>query len=149
IFTRARYRSRWYFLLLATLIIDYNLYAAFAPISSPGKLELQIGQSMPSELADKQREREPIRYHLMLNPSEGIFNPYWFYGHEMATGYDPLINLRYLTFSGINEAGRSDRPSLLEEKDRTLDILNVKYVLIPTPLLETSSAPSPVLSERL
>src|SRR5262249_13614843 len=42
IFTRARYRSRWYFLLLALVIIDFNLYATFAPISSQSKLESQI-----------------------------------------------------------------------------------------------------------
>lgn len=139
IFTRAGRRDRWYLLLLASLIIDLNLYAMFAPISAPGKAEEMIGRNMPSELAPRQSEREPIRYHLMLHPAEGLFNPYWFYGHEMATGYDPLINLRYLNFTGINEAGRSYLPTLLDEKDRTLDLLNVKYVLIPASLLDAAT----------
>ncbi len=145
IFTQAQRRVRWYLLLLASLIIDFNLYATFAPINNPDKLESLIGRSMPADLAARQSEREPIRYHLMLKPAEGVFNPFWFYGHEMATGYDPLVNMRYTTFSGLNEAGRSDLPTLLDEKDRTLDLLNVKYVLISAPLLDAS----PATGERL
>ncbi|MGH9767098.1 MAG: hypothetical protein ACREAB_06645, partial [Blastocatellia bacterium] len=140
IFTRTRHRARWYSLLLASLIIDFNLYATFAPINNPNKLESLIGRSMPPELTARQSEREPIRYHLMLNPTEGEFNPFWFYGHEMATGYDPLMNMRYLNFSGLNADGRSTLPTLLDENDRTLDLLNVKYVLIPAPLPDVSSA---------
>lgn len=140
IFTRAQHRARWYLLLLASLVIDFNLYATFAPINNPDKLESLIGRSMPPELASRQSEREPIRYHLMLKSAEGVFNPFWFYGHEMATGYDPLINLRYLTFSGFNEAGRSTNSTLLDQNNRTLDLLNVKYVLISAPLLDVSSA---------
>jgi hypothetical protein len=140
IFVRAKNRGRWYFLLLALLIIDFNLYATFAPINNQHKLETLIGKSMPPELAARQSELDPIRYHLMLNPLEGSFNPFWLYGHEMVTGYDPLINVRYLTFSGINEAGRSTLPTLLDARDRTLDLLNTKYVLIPAPMLNPPAA---------
>lgn len=135
VFARTTRRARWYPLLLAALLLDFNLYATFAPISNPFKLEAFIGRSMPAELAAAQSRSEPTRYHLMLSPMEGSFNPYWFHGHEMATGYDPLMNVRYLTFSGINEAGRSTLPTMLDERDRTLDLLNVRYVLVPAPLL--------------
>jgi hypothetical protein len=144
-FTQSRNRVRWYYLVLAALVIDFNLYATFAPITNPAKLESLIGRSMPSDLASKQSEREPIRYHFMLDPTDGVFNPFWFYGHEMATGYDPLMNKRYLNFSGVNEAGRSELPTLLDENDRTLDLLNVKYVLISGALL----APAPPAHDRL
>lgn len=140
IFTRSQHRARWYGALLALLIIDFNLYAAFAPINKPDKLESSIGRSIPRELASRQDDRAPFRYHLSLNPSEGLFNPYWFYGHEMATGYDPMVNLRYMTFTGINETGGSALPTLLDEKDRTLDLLNVKYVLISAPSGVASTA---------
>lgn len=144
IFLRTGRRDRWSFLLLALLIIDFNLYASFAPISNPAKFESLIGQSMPPELIAKQNERQPIRYHLMLNPTESSFSPFWFYGNEMVTGYDPLLSLRYRTFSGINEAGRSTLPTLLDAQDRTLDLLNVNFVLIPesmfnSPALDESS----------
>ena len=104
-FTLTRHRARWYPLLLVALLADYQLYAIFAPISSQGNLETMIGHVRPPEL--RQSELEPIRYHLLLRPNEGAFNPFWFYGYEMATGYDPLINQRYQTFSGINEARRA------------------------------------------
>jgi hypothetical protein len=135
LFFRTAHRLRWY-LLLAALIVDFNLYSTFAPINNPLKLEAFLGKSMPPELIARQSERQPVRYHLMLNPDEGVFNPYWFYGQEMVTGYDPLLNDRYLTFSGINEAGRSTLSTLLDGRDRTLDLLNVDYVLIPAPVLD-------------
>jgi Bacterial membrane protein YfhO len=143
IFARTRRPGRWYLLLLSSLIIDFGLYAAFAPINRPGKLESgkfesPIGKSIPPELAARQSERDPIRYHLLLNPGPIAFNPYWFYGHEMATGYDPLINLRYTTFSSIDEVGRSTLPTLLADRDRTLDLLNVHYLLIPRRMLDAS-----------
>lgn len=135
LFMRAGRRAEWYPVLIGVLIFDFYMYAIFAPISNTIKLESLIGKSMPPELAAKQKERDPLRFHLMLNPMEGSFNPYWFYGSEMATGYDPLLYTRYLAFSGINEAGRSTLPSLVETRDRTLDLLNVRYLLIPEKLL--------------
>jgi hypothetical protein len=132
--TRSR-RIDWYPALLGILIFDFYLYTIFAPISNTLKMESYIGKSIPPELAAKQKERNPLRYHLMLAPMEGSFNPYWFYGSEMATGYDPLLYTRYLTFSGINEAGRSMLPALVEPRDRTLDLLNVRYLLIPEQML--------------
>jgi len=131
IFTRSAHRVRWFGLLLAILLIDYNLYAAFAPINNPVKLEGELGRAMPGSLAARQSEGEPIRYHLMLDPATGEFSPLLFYGEEMATGYDPMLNGRYKTFSGIDEAGRSYLTTMLEPQDRTLDILNVRYILVP------------------
>jgi Bacterial membrane protein YfhO len=130
-FTRSAHRGRWFGLLLAFLLIDYNLYAAFAPINNSLRMEEQMGRVMPRSITALQSEREPIRYHLMLNPATGEFSPLIFYRHEMATGYDPMLNERYKTFSGIDEAGRSYLTTMLESQDRTLDILNVRYILIP------------------
>jgi hypothetical protein len=147
-FVRTRRPGRGYLLLDSSLIVDFSLYAACAPINRPGKLESgkfesPIGKSIPPELAAQQSERNPIRYHLLLNPGPIAFNPYWFYGHEMATGYDPLINTRYTIFSSIDEVGRSALPTLLDARDRTLDLLNVRYLLVPRRMLDAS------VSERL
>jgi hypothetical protein len=129
LFVRAS--ARWYALLLAALLGDYQLYAHFAPITNAEPhLENQLGRAMPPSLAVKQSEREPIRYHQLLNPATGEFNPFWLYGHELATGYDPVLNTRYKTFTGIDEAGRSYLPTLLKREDQTLDLLNVHYVLV-------------------
>jgi hypothetical protein len=146
VFVRTKRHNRWYLLLLSTLIIDFNLYATFATINT-GKLELgesasAVGQAVPPELVARQSERNPIRYHLFVNSMENYFDPYGFYGHEMATGHDPIINARYKTFSGINEAGRSTLPTLLDAQDRTLDLLNVNYLLIPKLVLDASIIPS-------
>jgi hypothetical protein len=126
-----RRRGHAYWLLLAFLLVDFNLYAAFAPIGNPAKLETLVGRAMPNSLANKQSEREPIRYHVMLNPLTGEFNPFWFYGHEMATGYDPILNERGKVFLGMDEAGRTFNSTMLEPQDRTLDLLNVRYVFVP------------------
>jgi hypothetical protein len=131
IFARSQNRDRWFALLLALLIIDYHLYAAFAPITNPDKLETLVGTATPKALASKQSERDPIRYHVTLNPASGEFSPFWFYGVEMVTGYDPVLNERYKTFSGIDEAGRSFISTLLDSQDHTLDLLNVRYVFAP------------------
>ncbi len=140
IFTNAQRRGRRYALLLALLLIDFHLYAVFAPIHNPAKLESLIGKAMPPELASSINERAPFRSHLMLHPTDGEFNPFWFYGHEMATGYDPLAAVRYKTFTAIDEAGRSHRLALLDRQDRTLDLLNVRYLLVsPRSLSETAS----------
>ncbi|MBO0722843.1 MAG: YfhO family protein [Blastocatellia bacterium] len=147
VFVRTKSHDKWYLLLLASLIIDFYLYAAFATINTPGKLELgesasTVGQAMPPELAARQSDRNPIRYHLLINSVENYFDPYGFYGHEMATGYDPTISKRYKTFSGIDEAGRSTIPTLLDAQDRTLDLLNVNYLLIPKRILDASIIPN-------
>ena len=136
IFARARRRGRPFALLLGLLIIDYHLYAAFAPITNPARLETLVGTAMPQSLAAKQSEREPIRYHVTLNPDSGEFSPFWFYGGEMVTGYDPVLNDRYKTFSGIDEAGRSFIPALLDPQDHTLDLLNARYVFAPPSSLD-------------
>ncbi len=119
----------WYPLLLAVLLLDLQLYAVFAPINSGPKLEKLVGQTITPELEQKNKKEGGGRYHLLLNATDATFNPFWFYGHEMATGYDPLLNSEYKKFSGINEAGTTERLSVLESKDRTLDLLNVRYVL--------------------
>ncbi|MFN0110801.1 MAG: YfhO family protein [Blastocatellia bacterium] len=120
-----------YSLLLAALLIDFNLYAAFAPINNPAKLETLIGQAMPLELAAEQNSLQPFRYQMMLNVATGEFSPYWFYGHEMMAGYDPVLTERQKVFSGLDEAGRSFNQTMLETQDRTLDIFNVRYVFVP------------------
>lgn len=121
--------------LLLVLLIDFNLYATFAPINNPAKLETLIGRAMPSELAAKQTPLQPIRYQMMLNASTGEFSPFWFYGHEMMAGYDPVLSERQKIFSGLDEAGRSFNLTMLEPQDRTLDIFNVRYVFVPPSFL--------------
>ncbi|MCI0389762.1 MAG: YfhO family protein [Acidobacteria bacterium] len=136
VFTRARRRSHWFALLLALLIIDYHLYAVFAPITNPARLETLVGTAMPQALAAKQSEREPIRYHISLDPASGEFSPFWFYGSEMVTGYDPVLSARYKTFSGVDEAGRTFISSLFDPQDQTLDLLNTRYVFAPSSRLD-------------
>lgn len=119
-----------YAILLGLLIADFHVYALYAPINNPAKLETLIGKAMPPALAAAQSERDPIRYHIMLDASTGEFNPFWFYGHEMATGYDPLLSQQRKIFLGIDEAGRTFNESMLASQDRTLDLLNVRYVLV-------------------
>jgi hypothetical protein len=135
-FTRSRRRGPWYWPLVILLVIDFHLYALFAPINNHDKLETLIGQAIPVDLVAKQSELEPIRYHVMLDTLTGEFSPFWFYGHEMATGYDPMLNERYKIFSGMDEAGRSFLKTMLHPQDRTLDVLNVRYVLVPPIILE-------------
>jgi Bacterial membrane protein YfhO len=139
LFVRARRPAYWYWPLLVLLLIDFNHYATFAPINSPAKLETLIGQAMPASLAARQSKQDPIRYHVMLNPAAGEFSSLWFHGHEMATGYDPILNDRYKTFSGIDEAGRSFHLDMLQARDRTLDLLNVHFVLVAPTIFETSA----------
>ncbi|MGH9835057.1 MAG: YfhO family protein [Blastocatellia bacterium] len=140
VFTKASERSQWYALLPILLIADFHLYAAFAPIRNPEKLESLVGAAMPKSLAAKQSERDPIRYHVALNPASGEFNPFWFYGAEMVTGYDPVLNERYKIFSGIDEAGRSFISTLLDSRDHTLDLLNVRYVFVPPASFDPAAA---------
>ncbi|MGH9843364.1 MAG: YfhO family protein [Blastocatellia bacterium] len=131
---RSTERWRWYPLVLALLVADYNLYAAFAPTVSKPHLENMAGSAMPRELAAQESHHAPFRSHLLLNAHAGEFNPFWFAGHEMATGYDPLLNTRYENFTGIDVAGRSRRWAILNDRDRTLDLLNVRYLLVPPDL---------------
>jgi hypothetical protein len=117
------------------LLADFNLYAAFAPINNPAKLETLIGQAMPPELSAAQNPLQPIRYQIALNAATGEFSPYWFYGHEMMAGYDPVLTERQKIFSGLDEAGRAFNLTMLEPQDRTLDVFNVRYVFVPPGLL--------------
>ncbi len=131
IFTKTANRARWFAMLLAVLLIDFNLYAAFAPINNPAKLESLVGTAMPSLLAARQSEREPIRYQMMLNVATGEFSPFWLYGNEMMTGYDPVLSERQKVFSGLDEAGRCFNLTMLEAQDRTLDVFNARFVFVP------------------
>lgn len=125
-------RTRWLpFAVFVLLLADFNLYAAFAPINNPAKLETLIGRAIPPELAAEQNPLQPIRYQIMLNAATGEFSPYWFYGHEMMAGYDPVLTERQKIFSGLDEAGRAFNLTMLEPQDRTLDVFNVRYVFVP------------------
>ena len=131
LFLHAPQRRHRFVLLFIALLGDYHLYAYFGPVNNDERhLEHRLGQAMPPSLVSQQRLLEPFRYQQMLNPTTGEFNPFWLYGHELASGYDPILNTRYKTFSGIDEAGRSYLPTLLKTQDRTLDLLNARYVLL-------------------
>lgn len=134
-FARSQKRAVWFVLLLIVLLADFNLYTAFAPINNPAKLETLIGKAMPPELAAKQNPLQPIRYQIMLNAATGEFSPFWFYGHEMMAGYDPVLSERQKIFSGLDEAGRTFNQTMLEPQDRTLDLFNVRYVFVPPSFL--------------
>jgi hypothetical protein len=123
-------RPRWLVMaVIAFLLLDYELYAAFAPINSQPHLEALLGKGFPPLPANR-GDSEAIRYHELLTPAAGEFSPLAFAGHEMATGYDPLVNQRFKQFSGIDEAGRSNLITMLSERDRTLDLLNVGFVFL-------------------
>jgi hypothetical protein len=145
LFLRAPLRGRWFVVLFIALLGDYHLYAYFGPINNDERhLEERLGRAMPPSLVAQQRTLEPFRYQQMLNPTTGEFNPFWLYGHELASGYDPILNTRYKTFSGIDEAGRSYLPTLLQTQDRTLDLLNVRYVLVAPNFLVPPATPAEV-----
>lgn len=134
-FVRAPLKAWRYGLVVGWLLIDFHLYALFAPISGQSGLEALLGRAVPESLAAQQQPAAPFRYHVLLNPATGEFNPFWFYGHEAAGGYDPLLGERYKIFSGTDEAGRAFVSTLLEAQDRTLDLLNVRYVFAPPTVL--------------
>ncbi len=121
--------------VLIVLLVDFNLYAAFAPINNPAKLETLIGRAMPPELVAEQNPLQPIRYQIALNAATGEFSPFWFYGHEMMAGYDPVLTERQKIFSGLDEAGRAFNLTMLEPQDRTLDVFNVRFVFVPPGLV--------------
>ena len=130
VFANSRRRAGWYPALLVVLLVDFNLYAHFAPISNPFRLEALIGQAVPKSLATSQNPLAPFRYHVALDVASGEFNPFWFYGHEATTGYDPLLDERQKTFLGIDEAGRTFNATMLDAPDRTLDLLGARYVFV-------------------
>ncbi|MDX2031646.1 MAG: YfhO family protein [Blastocatellia bacterium] len=133
-------RRRRYWILPLFLLVDFQLYAVFAPIGNPARLETLVGRAMPPALAEKQQPRDPIRYHVMLNTASGEFSPFWFYGHEMTSGYDPILNESVKTFLGIDEAGRTFNATMLEAEDRTLDLLNARYVLVAPVYFDSGAA---------
>ena len=126
-FVRSTSRAKLWPVLALFLLVDFGLYAAYAPIWSQTKPE-EIAQS------DLARDDGRARSHVQLSVESGEFDPLRFYGIEMATGYDPLINARYKEFSGIDEAGHSHLKSLLSANDRTLDVLNVRHVIAASAL---------------
>lgn len=133
-------RRRIYWMLPLFLLADFQLYAVFAPIGNPARLETLVGRAMPPSLAEKQQERDPIRYHVMLNTASGEFSPFWFYGHEMTAGYDPILNETVKTFLGIDEAGRTFNSTMLDAQDRTLDLLNARYLLVAPVYFDSGAA---------
>ncbi|MFN0087361.1 MAG: YfhO family protein, partial [Blastocatellia bacterium] len=133
-------RKRIWWILPLFLLADFQLYAVFAPIGNPARLEALVGRAMPPPLAQRQRERDPIRYHVMLNRASGEFSPFWFYGNEMTTGYDPILSETVKTFLGIDEAGRTFNSTMLDARDRTLDLLNARYVLIAPVYFDSGAA---------
>ncbi len=135
--TRSRRPRGWYLPLMGFLVLDYNLYAAFAPINSAPAAEKRLGSAVPSGLVFSERHK-PHRIHLVINPTAGEFSPLFFHGHEMASGYDPLLDVRYKRFSGIDETGRSHLQTLLAENDRTLDLLNVRYIMVAPEVTQAS-----------
>jgi hypothetical protein len=141
-FARSAGRAR-YFVLLGALILDYNLYARFAPTGSQWGIEDRLGSALlQEEIVTGGRARS----HLVINPAAGEFSPLLFYGTEMATGYDPLLSARYKRFAGIDESGRSHLPSLLRPSNRTLDLLNVDKIMVAPQVFASSGDGTPTSS---
>jgi hypothetical protein len=137
-FIRARRRAHWFLALFVFLLVDLHLYASSAPISDPVRRTSLMGTAIPPELATE-AARAPQRFHLLLNRVAGEFDPFWFAGHEMVSGYDPLMSWRYKRFSGVEEAGRSYLKSIVDEADWTLDLLNVRYVMVAAQIFDESA----------
>lgn len=148
-FIRSRKREEWATALIAILLLDLQLYAVFAPIGDAQRRDEMMGAAIPAQLrasksnssersssesspseSGSSRGGEPHRFHLLLHREAGQFDPFYFAGHEMVTGYDPLLSARYKRFSGIEEAGRCYLNTITEEGDRTLDLLNVRYLMV-------------------
>jgi len=110
-------------IIVVVLLLDFCVYASFAPIWSASRPEAGLGAARPKVMDVDSRA------HLQLEAGSGEFDPRLYYGVRMASGYDPLVSARYKEFTGINEAGHSHLKTLLDEDDRTLDVLNVKYVI--------------------
>lgn len=132
--------STRYYLLLGAMLLDYSIYAHFAPTGSAWGIENRLGSAV-TRREDGSTGSE--RYHVVLNPASGEFSPLLFYGAEMSTGYDPLLDARYKRFTGIDEAGRSHLASLLRESDRTLDLLDVREIIVAPRVLGSGGDGSP------
>lgn len=129
--TGSRSPWRWSLPMLALLLVDYYLYAATAPINHQPRLEERLGQAFPLPPATSPLSHRIARSHLLLTPGQGEFSPYWFAEQQMVTGYDPLLDRRYKSFSGIDEAGHTWLETILLPRDRTLDLLNTRYLILP------------------
>ena len=131
LWTGRRSPARWVTPILALLLVDYYFYAASAPITHQPGLEQRLGQAFPASAEAAPPSLSMARTHLLLTPGQGEFSPYWFAGQQMVTGYDPLLDRRYKTFSGIDEAGHTWLETILLPRDRTLDLLNTRYLILP------------------
>ncbi|MFN0121862.1 MAG: YfhO family protein [Blastocatellia bacterium] len=125
------HRARGGMLIPVFLLFDFLHYAYFAPINSAMTAAAETGQAFPAELKPAAGDAAPWRFHFATNKNTGWFRPDWFAGFEMAPGYDPLLSAAYKTFSGIDEAGHTYLPETLGEADQTLDLLSVRYALVP------------------
>ena len=151
LWTGSRWRGRWYLPVLSLLLIDYYLYAANAPIRHVPDLESRVGQALPPPVNGGSFNDRYARTHILLTPSDGEFSPLWFAGHRMVTGYDPLVDRRYREFTGINEAGHSWLRTIVLWRDRTLDLLSTRYLILPPdwrPEEASSVTPIELASER-
>lgn len=141
-FTRVQ-PQRWCWLLLLVLLADYQLYALVTPIRSSTGFEPLLGTGFSPQLAAQQNAAEPVRYHLLSEPGPDAFDPFWYYGHELTVGRDPLILWRYRELTGIDEAGFSQRLDLVEARNRVLDLLNVRYLAVRPQLAERLKTAGP------
>ncbi|NBO64723.1 MAG: hypothetical protein EBU88_07755 [Acidobacteria bacterium] len=132
LWTSVWHRAGIYYLALAILLVDYHLYALSAPIGHSDRLETQVGRAFPGNPPEISNDERMARSHIMLTPERGEFSPLWFAGHRMVTGYDPLVDRRYREFSGVNEAGHTWQRTILLSRDRTLDLLSTRYLIVPT-----------------
>lgn len=129
--TASHRRAGWFLPVVGLLLADYYLYASTAPITHSAGLERGLGAAVVSERLSPRNAEQPWRSHIMLSPAAGEFSPYWFAGEAMVTGYDPLLDGRYKNFTGIDEAGRTWLSSILQPRDRTLDLLSTRYLYVP------------------
>ncbi len=136
-FLRAPQSLRRYAFLLVAVLLDFQSYAHFAPVSATGQsLNSLLGRGVAATLNPA---GAAFRSHQLLTSDSQGFNPFWMHGHEFITGYDPLLSTRYKTLTRIDEAGRNFSPTLLQSADTTLDLLNVRYVLLSPEYVQAQS----------
>ena len=139
LWTGSRTPARWVVPILALLLVDYYLYAATAPITHQPGLEQHPHRALSPPAADAPLAEKIARVHVQLTPrdprqasqaGQGEFSPYWFANRQAVTGYDPLLDRRYKNFSGVDEAGHTWLETILLPRDRTLDLLNARYLVL-------------------
>ena len=123
--------STW---VIVVLFLDLGLFAVFAGWRDVGDLSRVVAEpAILSPYADTLRESGQRLTHLYgANHDPEAAPPNWtrFWGISATGGCTALRLKRYRDLLGIDEYGHVP-PSVLDDRDRTLDILAARYVAAP------------------